>query len=115
MSWSASKSVHGPFKRNTWDSSSPPSNAPSVSAGFHGRKLWKFLFLALDSWAGELGVGFPHSSGKTSTPEIFLPIFNHHTWEQPTSHLSPSCHLAHSEPFSTELAKRLSFDADLTM
>lgn len=37
MNLSVSESVCGPFKRDVWDSSSPPSPLVGISADSHGR------------------------------------------------------------------------------
>ena len=78
-----SKCVHGPFERNTWDSTSPPSPSPTLLAGFYSQKLWGLLFLAPELWAGSLvwGWGEPFDPQRgISAAEIPLPIFIHHTW-----------------------------------
>ena len=53
QSWSTeglslNKSVHGPFRRNAWDSSCHSSHSATIPAGFHSQKLWVVLFLALE-------------------------------------------------------------------
>lgn len=51
------KSMCGPFKWNTWDSSCSTSHSVTIPAGFYSQKLWGILFLALKLWAGGPGVG----------------------------------------------------------
>uniref|UniRef100_K9IG64 Uncharacterized protein n=1 Tax=Desmodus rotundus TaxID=9430 RepID=K9IG64_DESRO len=34
------KSVHGPFKRNIWECSSPPSHSATISTGFHSHNFF---------------------------------------------------------------------------
>lgn len=50
MSPSVSKSVHGPFEKNTWESSLPLSHSATTSSGFHSQKLWGLLFPELEPW-----------------------------------------------------------------
>lgn len=45
-----SKPMCGPFKRNTWDPSSPVSHSTTIPIGFHSQQLWELLFLALETW-----------------------------------------------------------------
>ena len=72
-----SKFVCWPFKRNFLELQKLPSSSDSIPAGFYSQKLWVLLFLALEPWAGDSGVGLgpSNSSGGTS-----LPIFIHYTW-----------------------------------
>lgn len=93
---SASMSVCGPFKRNAWDSSCPPSHSATISAGFYSQKLGGLLSLTLVLWAGEPGVGLGLLTSweeGASAAEISLLIFNGYTqvWDQPVLHLCPSC------------------------
>ena len=99
QSWSTeglslNKSVHGPFRRNAWDSSCHSSHSATIPAGFHSQKLWVVLFLALEhwNWVSCYGAWTPHSIGGTSTTEISLLIFICHTWvwDQPVNCLCPS-------------------------
>ena len=57
MSPSASKSTLGSLKRNVCDSSRPSSHSTTISAGFHNQISWGLLFIALETWAGEPGLG----------------------------------------------------------
>ena len=52
--------MHGPFKKNICDTSSPLSHSATVAGGFHSQKLWRLLFLALQPWAREPVVGLGH-------------------------------------------------------
>ena len=73
ISLSASKSVLGPFKRNTWGSSSPPSHSATILAGFYSQKLWRLLFLALEPWAGEPGVELGNLAPQGGHPQPRYP------------------------------------------
>ena len=42
-------SVHGPFKRNSWDSNCPPSHSTTILTGIYSHKLWGFLSLHWNS------------------------------------------------------------------
>ena len=70
------------------------SFAAPPPTGFYSQKLWGFIFLALEPWArwSGMGLGF-------LTPEVFLPIFMHHTWVSTTC--SVSMHLSLRLCFST--------------
>ena len=54
---SESNYMCGPFKSNIWDSRSPPPHSATTPAGFQSQDLWGLFFLALEPWAGEVGVG----------------------------------------------------------
>ena len=60
-----------------WDSSSSPSPSSSMTAGFYSQKLRGLLFLTLEPWAGEPGVGLGPfvPQGGISAVETSLPIF----------------------------------------
>ena len=62
------KSEGGTFKRNTGDSRSSLFHSAPVPTGFHSQRLWGLLFLALEPWAGDSGVGL-----RILTPHGWLP------------------------------------------
>lgn len=72
----SSKSMCGPFKRNSCDTSCPPSHSATISTGFHSQKLWGLFSLALEAWCGAL---MPPSPERISAAEISHPILNCHT------------------------------------
>ena len=49
-----SKSVHGPFKRNSLGFQKFLSSTASIPTGFYSQMLWGFIFLALEPRAGGL-------------------------------------------------------------
>ena len=76
---SPNKSVRGPFKRNAWDSRSPPSPSATICWFVQPEVMGTFLHgsgtLAQDAWYKS---GVLHSSGRTSTASISLYILNHY-------------------------------------
>ena len=63
-----SESMCGFPKRNCLGFQQPPP--PTIPAGFHSRKLWGLISLALESWTGVPSVGLG-----LLAPEISLPNF----------------------------------------
>lgn len=56
--WVWDKFVHKPFKINCLGLQQPLSHSATIPAGFYSQKLWRFPFLALETWAGSrCGVG----------------------------------------------------------
>lgn len=50
-------SAQRPFMRNAWYSNSTLSCSATISVVFHRQELCELLFLALEAWAAEPGVG----------------------------------------------------------
>ena len=63
---SLSKSVCGLFKRNFLVFQQFLSLTDSIPDGFCSQKLWGLIFLALEPWAGGLGVGLELLAPKIS-------------------------------------------------
>lgn len=72
MSESTSKFMCGPFKKNTWDSSSSLSLSATIPAGFHSQELLGPLFLPLEPWLREPGVGLGPLSPQPKYPSHLL-------------------------------------------
>lgn len=66
-----------------------------IFSDFHNQMLWRPPLPGTSAlgWRASVRAGIPYFFRGTSAIEIFLLIFNHHTWlwNQPTSHLCPSC------------------------
>ena len=78
---SLNMSVCGPFKWNTWDSSSHLSHSVITHAGFHSQNLWGLLLSALEPWLRVQVWGWdPLLLRGASAAKISLLILNHHTW-----------------------------------
>ena len=70
---SPSKPVWGSFKRNAWDSRSPPSHSAKISTGFYSQKLWGQLFLALEPWAEAPHAGLGPLLPQWEPPQLRYP------------------------------------------
>lgn len=85
------RSMCGPFKRNAWDSSSPPSHSSTIPAGFIARSYGTSLpGTRTLGWGPRVGLGPFASQGDLCSQDI-LPIINRHTgvWDQPILPLYP--------------------------